>query len=132
MGIGSELQIDDDVFEHISSAFMGAVPLEQSLTMIMQRTCGLLEVSQTAFFLSELPGPRLRLMASSEAMPEQPLIVLNEGVVGWVARRGQPIAIIDPRADPRFGSIPGWLGALPPDAVPAVAAVPVRTSTGLA
>jgi signal transduction histidine kinase len=124
--------IDDDVFEHISSAFMGTVPLEQSLNLIMQRTCSLLEVSQTAFFLSEITPRRLRLIASSAGLPEQPVIVVNEGVAGWVARRGQPIALIDPRADPRFGSIPGWVGPMPDAAVPAVAAVPVRTSTGLA
>ncbi len=132
MGVRSGLQIDDDVFEHISSAFMGAVPLEESLTLIMQRTCALLEVNQTAFFVAEIPRPQLRLMASSAGLPPQPVVVVNQGLAGWVARRGLPIAVVDPAADQRFGSVPGWVGPLPPDRVPAVAAVPVRTATGLA
>ena len=129
---GSDSPMGDDMFEQISSAFMDRVPLEESLTLIMQRTCGLLEVSQAAFFVAETPRPRLRMMASSAGLPESPVIVLNEGLVGWVARRGQPIALVDPLSDQRFGSIPGWVGPLPTGVVPAVAAVPVRTSTGLA
>ncbi len=120
------------MFEHISSAFMDRVPLEESLTLIMQRTCSLLEVSQATFFVAEMPRPRLRLLASSAELPAQPVIVVNEGVAGWVARRGQPIAVIDPHTDPRFGSLPSWIGPLPSEGVPAVAAVPVRTSSGLA
>ncbi len=132
MGVRSGLQIDDDMFEHISLAFMGAVPLEESLTLIMQRTCALLEVNQTAFFVAEMPRPQLRLMASSAGLPPQPVVVVNQGLAGWVARRGLAIAVVDPAADQRFGSVPGWVGPLPPDRVPAVAAVPVRTATGLA
>jgi two-component system, OmpR family, sensor kinase len=117
-----------DAFDHISTAIAQGVPLDVALGLIMQRTCDLLEVQQAAFFLAEGPGPSLRLTAASTGVPAQPVLLApNEGVEGWVVRRGRPIAVVNPSADPRFAPFRSWSDILPPDAVFAVAAVPVRT-----
>jgi signal transduction histidine kinase len=125
--------ISGDEFEHISAALDRGVPLEDALDLIMQRTCELLEVQQAAFFRAEWPGPRLRLMAASNGLPAQPVLLEpNQGVEGWVAWRARPIAVLNPSADPRFAAFHWWSGDLPPEAMTAVAAVPVRTGAGVA
>lgn len=125
--------ISGDEFENVSAALDRGVPLEAALDLIMQRTCDLLEVSQAAFFRVEWPGPRLRLVAASNGLPAQPVLLEpNQGVEGWVARRGRPIAVPSPSADPRFASSHWWSGDVPPDAMIAVAAVPVRTGAEVA
>jgi GAF domain-containing protein len=46
-------------------------------------------------------------------------------------RRARPIAVVNPSADPRFAPFHSWSDTLPPDAVLAVAAVPVRTGAAV-
>jgi signal transduction histidine kinase len=124
--------LSGDEFDHVSAAIAQGVPLEEALDLIMQRTCDLLEVHQAAFFLAEGPGPILRLTAASTGLPAQPLLLApNEGVEGWVARRARPIAVANPSADPRFAPFRSWSDNLPPDAMLAVAAVPVRTGAAV-
>lgn len=121
-----------DEFEQVSAAISHGVPLEVALDLIVQRTSELLEVHQAAFFLAEGPGPSLRLTAASTGIPAQPVFLApNEGVEGWVMRRGRPLAVVDPSADPRFAPFRSWSDALPPDATLAVAAVPVRTGAAV-
>src|SRR4051812_27361140 len=123
---------NDDAFEHVSAAIAQGVPLDVALDLIMQRTCELLEVHQAAFFLVEEPRASLRLTAASTGIPAQPVILApNEGVEGWVARRGRPIAVVNPSADPRFAPFRSWSDDLPPDAVLSIAAVPVRTGAAV-
>ena len=103
--------IGGDEFEHVSAALDRGVSLEDTLDLIMQRTCDLLEVHQAAFFRAEWPGPCLRLMAASAGLPPQPVLLEpNQGVEGWVARRARPIAVLNPSADPRFASFHWWNG----------------------
>jgi signal transduction histidine kinase len=124
--------LSGDEFDHVSAAIAQGVPLEVALDLIMQRTCDLLEVHQAAFFLTEGPGPVLRLTAASMGLPAQPVLLApNEGVEGWVARRARPLAVANPSADPRFAPFRSWSDNLPPDAVLAVAAVPVRTGAAV-
>ena len=113
--------LSGDAFDSISAAIAQGVPLDVALDLIMQRTCDLLEVQQAAFFLAEAPGTTLRLTAASTGLPAQPVLLApNEGVEGWVVRRARPIAVVNPRADPRFARFRSWSDMIPPDAVFAV------------
>jgi signal transduction histidine kinase len=124
--------LSGDAFDSISAAIAQGVPLDVALDLIMQRTCDLLEVQQAAFFLAEAPGTTLRLTAASTGLPAQPVLLApNEGVEGWVVRRARPIAVVNPRADPRFARFRSWSDMIPPDAVFAVAAVPVCTGAAV-
>jgi signal transduction histidine kinase len=124
--------LSGDAFEHVSAAIAQGVPLNVALDLIMQRTCDLLEVHQAAFFLVEEPRAILRLTAASTGIPAQPVLLApNEGVEGWVARRGRPLAVVNPDADPRFAPFHSWLDDLPPEAVLSIAAVPVRTGAAV-
>lgn len=124
--------LSGDEFDRISAAIAQGAPLEVVLDLIMQRTCDLLEVQQAAFFLAEEPGPTLRLTAASSGLPAQPVLLApHEGVEGWVVWRARPIAVVNPRADPRFAPFRSWSDMFPPDAVLAIAAVPVRTGAAV-
>jgi GAF domain-containing protein len=124
--------LSGDAFEHVSAAIAQGVPLEVALDLIMQRTCDLLEVHEAAFFLAEQPQATLRLTAASTGIPAQPVLLApNEGVEGWVARRGRPIAVVNPSADPRFAPFRSWSHDLPSEAVLSIAAVPVRTGAAV-
>ena len=117
-----------DAFEDISAVIGSGEPLDVALTMIMGRTCDLLEVQQADLFLAEGPGPGLRLAASSSTLPDQPVLLASGvGVEGWVLRRGRQLAVVNPAADQRFAAAPRWSDDLPPAARQAVAAVPVRS-----
>jgi signal transduction histidine kinase len=119
--------LSGDEFDNISAAIAQGVSLDVALDLIIQRTRDLLEIHQAAFFLAEGPGMMLRLRAASTGIPAQPVLIApNEGVEGWVMQRARPIAVVNPSADPRFAPFHSWSETLPPDAVFAVAAVPVR------
>jgi signal transduction histidine kinase len=119
--------LSGDEFDNISAAISRGVSLDVALDLIIQRTRDLLEIHQAAFFLAEGPGLMLRLRAASTGIPAQPVLIApNEGLEGWVMQRARPIAVANPRADPRFAPFHSWSDTLPPDAVFAVAAVPVR------
>ncbi len=121
-----------DAFEDISAVIGSGGPLEATLALIMGRTCDLLEVLQAALFLAEGPGASLRLVASSSELPAQPVLFApGVGVEGWVMRRGRRLAVVNPAADQRFATAPRWNDDLPPAAVQAIAAVPVRSGSNI-
>ncbi|MBC8160094.1 MAG: GAF domain-containing sensor histidine kinase [Roseiflexaceae bacterium] len=122
----------DDAFAHISAAIARGEPLATTLDLIMHRTCDLLEVQQAALFLVEGSPSALRLAATSSGLPEVPVIrSLDVGVEGWVIRRGRPIVVTNPASDPRVAPLPHWSDTLPPDAIGAIAAVPIRSRARL-
>ncbi len=124
--------LDDDTFAHISAVIASGEPLAATLDLIMNRTCALLEVQQAALFLAEGQEPYLQLMATNNGLPKTPVIrSLDVGVEGWVMRRGRPIAIVNPAADPRFAPLLSWSDSLPADAIQAIAAVPIRSRSRL-
>jgi GAF domain-containing protein len=124
----SDTPLSGDAFEHVSAAIAQGVPPDMALDLIMQHTCDLLEAHQAAFFMAEEPRASLRLTAASMGIPAQPVLLApNEGVEGWVARRGRPLAVINPGADPRVAPFHSWADDLPPETVLSIAAVPVRT-----
>ncbi|MEO7910437.1 MAG: ATP-binding protein [Roseiflexaceae bacterium] len=121
-----------DAFEDISAVIGSGQLLEVALALIMSRTCDLLEVQQAALFLAEGPGTSLRLAASSGKFPDQPVLLApGVGVEGWVMRRGRRLAVVNLAADQRFATAPRWNDDLPPAAMQAVAAVPVRSGSSI-
>ena len=132
MGRSTDRASHDDAFAHISAVIASGEPLAATLDLIMSRTCDLLEVQQAALFLAEGQGPDLRLIATNTGLPQTPVIrSLAVSVEGWVMRRGRPIAIVNPAADPRFASLPAWSDRLPAEAIQAIAAVPIRSRSRL-
>ncbi|NTW97553.1 MAG: GAF domain-containing sensor histidine kinase [Oscillochloris sp.] len=128
----SDSAFSDDTFAHISALITRGEPLAATLDLIMRRTCDLLEVQRAALFLIEEPGPNLQLIAASRGLPEAPVLrPPGIGVEGWVMRRGRPIVVVNPAADPRFTPLPDWDDTLPPEAISVVAAVPVRSRSRL-
>ncbi|MBC8074772.1 MAG: GAF domain-containing sensor histidine kinase [Chloroflexales bacterium] len=124
--------LHDDAFAHISAVIARGEPLAVTLDLIMHRTCDLLEVQQAALFLAEGPGPDLRLVAASSGLPEMPALrPAGLGVEGWVMRRGRPIAVVNPAADPRFAPLPPWSDTMPPEAMRTIVAVPIRSKARL-
>ena len=124
--------LHDDTFAHITDLIARGEPLAATLDLIMQRTCDLLELQQAALFLAEGPGPGLRLVAASSALPETPVLrPAGVGVEGWVMRRGRPLAVVNPAADPRFVPLSHWSDSLSPEAIRAVAAMPIRSRSRL-
>ncbi|NTU80787.1 MAG: GAF domain-containing sensor histidine kinase [Chloroflexales bacterium] len=122
----------DDAFAHISAVIARGEPLAATLDLIMHRTCDLLEVQEAALFLAEGPQLDLRLIAASGGLPETPVLrAPGVGVEGWVMRRARPIAVVNPAADPRFAPLPPWGDTLPPEAIQALAAVPIRSRAQL-
>jgi signal transduction histidine kinase len=127
-----DIPFSDDAFEDISAVISSGKPLDVALGVLMGRTCDLLEVQQANLFLAEAPGTSLRLAASSSALPAQPVLLApGVGVEGWVMRRGRRLAVVNPAADKRFAAAPRWSGELPPDAIQAIAAVPVRSGSNV-
>ena len=132
MARSANTELHGDVFAHISALIARHEPLAATLELIMHRTCDLLEVQQAALFLTEGPEPSLRLVAASSGLPATPVIRSSGvGVEGWVLRRGHMIAVANPAADPRFTPLPPWSDSLPPFAIAAIAAVPIRSRTHL-
>ena len=64
----------DNAFADSSAVIARAEPSAATLTLIMHRTCDLLEVQQAALFLAEGPGFALRLSAASGGLPETPVL----------------------------------------------------------
>jgi signal transduction histidine kinase len=132
MARSADPALHDDAFAHISAVIARGEPLAVTLDLIMHRTCDLLEVQQAALFLAQGPDLGLRLVAASGGLPETPVFRrVGVGVEGWVMRRGRPIAVINPATDPRFSPLPPWSDILPPDAIEAIAAVPIHSRARL-
>ena len=122
--------------ESLSEAIASGLEPEQILALIAQRTCQVLSVAEAHIFLKQ--GQELFRKASHQALQETPLLAklaAGEGIEGWVAKRGRPLALENARADRRFRS----LAATAPhkantrNAIPIqVAAVPIWSGRRLA
>jgi|GEM_PF-829595 len=92
--------------ESLSEALASGLEPAQILALIAQRTCQVLSVAEAHIFLKQ--GQELLRKASCQLFEETPLLsklALDEGIEGWVARRGRAVALEDARADRRFKSL---------------------------
>lgn len=92
--------------ESLSEAIAEGLEPAQILALIAQRTCQVLLVDEAHIFLTQ---DRILLRtASHQALEETPLLATlapGEGIEGWVAKRGRPVALEQAQTDRRYRSL---------------------------
>jgi signal transduction protein with GAF and PtsI domain len=93
----------------IGRAINAAWELEATLDLITRRTAGVMGMDSCSIYLLDPRGESLVLKATtglaSEAVGHAQLR-LGEGLTGWAARAGEPVAVADAVRDPRFKYLP--------------------------
>ena len=84
---------------------------DELMRTIVDRTTTALDVEVCSVYLVDRDGSSLRLAATNGLDRDQIGLVtlgLGEGLTGWAAKVGQPVASPDVRVDPRFKWVPGF------------------------
>ncbi|MFN2164715.1 MAG: GAF domain-containing protein, partial [Anaerolineae bacterium] len=93
----------------IGRAINTAWELEATLDLITRRTAGVMGMDSCSIYLLDTDGERLMLKATTGLAAEavgQARLRLGEGLTGWAAQAGQPVAVADAARDPRFKFLP--------------------------
>jgi signal transduction protein with GAF and PtsI domain len=93
----------------IGRAINTAWDLEATLDLITQRTADVMGMDSCSIYLLDDDGERLMLKATTGLAAEavgQAGLRLGEGLTGWAAQEGQPVAVADAARDPRFKFLP--------------------------
>jgi GAF domain-containing protein len=93
----------------IGRAINTAWELEATLDLITQRTAAVMGMDSCSIYLLDDDGERLMLKATTGLAAEavgQARLRLGEGLTGWAAQQGQPVAVADAAHDPRFKFLP--------------------------
>ena len=93
----------------IAQALSAAWDLDTTLDLIARRTAQVMQVDSCSIYLLDADGERLILRASTKLARTslgRALLHLGEGLTGWAAQYGQPVAVRDAQADPRFKFLP--------------------------
>src|SRR5258708_27988982 len=93
----------------IAQALSAAWDVDTTLDLIARKTAQVMRVDSCSIYLLDPSGETLRLRAST-GLAHQALgraaLKLGEGLTGWAAQNGQPVAAQDAQADPRFKLLP--------------------------
>ena len=93
----------------IAQALSAAWDVDTTLDLIARKTAQVMRVDSCSIYLLDPSGDTLRLRAST-GLAHQALgraaLKLGEGLTGWAAQNGQPVAAQDAQADPRFKLLP--------------------------
>lgn len=93
----------------IAQALSAAWDLDTTLDLIARRTQQVMQVDSCSIYLLDADGQRLILRASTRLARSslgRALLHLGEGLTGWAAQHGQPVAVRDAQDDPRFKFLP--------------------------
>jgi signal transduction protein with GAF and PtsI domain len=93
----------------IAQALSAAWDLDTTLELIVRRTAQVMRVDSCSIYLLDVENESLILRASTRlARPSwgTALLRLGEGLTGWSTQHGQPVAVRDAQADPRFKFLP--------------------------
>jgi two-component system, sensor histidine kinase PdtaS len=93
----------------IAQALSAAWDLDTTLERIAHGTNRVMQVDSCSIYLLEPDGETLRLRASTRLARDAlglASLHLGEGITGWAAQHGQPAAVRDAKADPRFKLLP--------------------------
>ena len=93
----------------IAQALSAAWDLDTTLDLIARRTTQVMQVDSCSIYLLDVDGERLILRASTRLARSslgRSLLHLGDGLTGWAAQHGQPVAVRDAQADPRFKFLP--------------------------
>ena len=93
----------------IGRAINAAWELQATLELITRRTAGVMGMDSCSIYLLDRDGERLVLQATTglaAGAVGQAFLRLGEGLTGWAARAGEPVAVADAGSDPRFKFLP--------------------------
>ena len=93
----------------ISRAIGAAVDLDTTLTLITRKTAEVMRVDSCSIYLLDASGEYLVLKATTGLAAEavgRARLGFGEGLTGWAARHGEPVASSNATADPRFKYLP--------------------------
>jgi len=93
----------------IGRAINAAWELQQTLGLITRRTADVMSMDSCSIYLLDADGESLVLKATTGLATEavgQARLHVGEGLTGWAARTGQPVAVADAARDPRFKFLP--------------------------
>jgi signal transduction protein with GAF and PtsI domain len=93
----------------IAKSLSAAWDVDTTLDLIARKTAQVMRVDSCSIYLLDPSGETLRLRAST-GLARQALgragLKLGEGLTGWAAQNGQPVAARDAQHDPRFKLLP--------------------------
>jgi signal transduction protein with GAF and PtsI domain len=93
----------------ISRAISAALDLDTTLTLITRKTAEVMRVDSCSIYLLDASREYLVLKATTGLAPEavgRARLHLGEGLTGWAAANGEPVASTNAPADPRFKFLP--------------------------
>jgi len=93
----------------ISRAIGQALDLDSTLHLITRTTAEVMGMDSCSIYLLDPPGEYLVLKATTGLAPEsvgRARLRFGEGLTGWSAKEGQPVASSDAASDPRFVYLP--------------------------
>ncbi|HLJ61312.1 MAG TPA: GAF domain-containing protein [bacterium] len=93
----------------ISRAISAALDLDTTLTLITRTTAEVMRVDSCSIYLLDASREYLVLNATTGLAADaigRARLRLGEGLTGWAADTGQPVASTDAAADPRFKLLP--------------------------
>ncbi len=93
----------------IGRAINAAWELKATLELITRKTAEVMDMDSCSIYLLDKAGEYLVLEATTGLIPEsvgRARLRLGEGLTGWAAKMGQPVAVADAARDPRFKYLP--------------------------
>jgi len=93
----------------IGQAINAAWELKATLELITRKTAEVMGMDSCSIYLLDEARQYLVLQATTGLAPQavgQARLGLGEGLTGWAAQRGQPVAVADAARDPRFKYLP--------------------------
>ncbi|HEY5119767.1 MAG TPA: GAF domain-containing protein [Anaerolineales bacterium] len=93
----------------IAQALSAAWDLDTTLDLIARRTNHVMRTDSCSIYMLEPDGEILRLRASTRLAREslgRASLRMGEGLTGWAAREGKPVAQREAKLDPRFKLLP--------------------------
>jgi two-component system, sensor histidine kinase PdtaS len=93
----------------IAQALSAAWDVDTTLDLITRKTTHVMQVDSCSIYLLESKDKTLWLRASTGLAPDalgRTPLKMGEGLTGWAAEHGVPVAVRDAQADPRFKLLP--------------------------
>ncbi|MHC1726383.1 MAG: diguanylate cyclase [Syntrophobacteraceae bacterium] len=103
----SRLKLEHEIYADLARALTSTLDLSEVLQVIMRKVGELLAPNNWSLFLMEPDGEHLRfelVVGEGNDVLTGRRLKLDEGIAGWVARRGEGILVEDVQKDPRFCS----------------------------
>lgn len=93
----------------ISQAISSAWGLSQTLSLIARQTAEVMRMDSCSIYLRE-PESDVMILKASTALAADAVgharLGVGEGLTGWAAQEGKPVAVSDAPSDPRFKLLP--------------------------